>query len=35
MYMYHLKNGINTLSKNGKIPELFPKKFRTNNLKRN
>lgn len=27
MYMYHLKNGINTLSKNGKIPELFPKKI--------
>ena len=27
MYMYHLKNGINTLSKNGNIPELFPQKI--------
>ena len=27
MYIYHLKNGINTLSKNGNIPELFPKKL--------
>lgn len=27
MYIYHLKNGINTLSKNGNIPELIPKRI--------
>ncbi len=27
MYIYHLKKGINTLSKNGNIPELIPKKI--------
>lgn len=27
MYIYHLKNGIKTLSKNEIIPELFPKKI--------
>lgn len=25
MYMYHIKKGINTLSKNGNIPEVIPK----------
>lgn len=27
MYIYHLKNGINTLSKNGNIPVLIPKRI--------
>lgn len=27
MYMFHLKNGINNLSKDKNIPELFPKKI--------
>ncbi len=27
MYIYNLKNGINTLSKNGNIPELIPKRI--------
>lgn len=27
MYIYHLKNGINTLSKNRNIPELIPKRI--------
>lgn len=27
MYIYHLKNGINTLSKNGNIPGLIPKRI--------
>ena len=27
MYIYHLKNVINTLSKNGNIPELIPKRI--------
>lgn len=25
MYMYHIKKGINTLGKNGNIPEVIPK----------
>lgn len=27
MYLYHVKNGINTLSKNDNIPEIIPKKI--------
>ena len=27
MYIYHLKNGINTLSESGNIPELIPKRI--------
>lgn len=33
MYIYHIKNGINTLSKKGNIPELIPRKISYLNFK--